>query len=341
MPSRPRSVAARPLARVALVAGAMAIGLALGACQGAPDATPAPAASVTPSKTVTPSATVAALPPLTLDDLRTAAVPSACEHPAGTLVDGMLPGIPRENGIVQLKSTSPYLGDADPAAFVAFNPQPAAAGLAAVAVLECDQGGVTWPDQIVAYNHSLEVIGSFPLMDFTGGPNERTSGIAWADGAVTVDWTAFRALEPSCCGTLPASGVVTADGDVATMTVPGFAVADDTAARFVALLAANDWDGARTLTGMTDLVDYYSTNPELLDLAVGDGSGELFCFDRQQVATTEIGLDMSSNDAMRACTVGAEATDFTYLTMPPTVFLTAQASTDEWTVSNFVTNWID
>jgi hypothetical protein len=208
-------------------------------------------------------------------------------------------------------------------------------------VLECDQGGVTWPDVIAAYNHSREVIGSFPLMEFTCGPNERTSGIAWADGSVTVGWTAFRALEPSCCGTLPASGVVVADGDAASMTVPGFAVAHETAERFVELLATGDWDGARALTGMSDLVDYYATNPELLASAVGDGPAELFCFDRQQVASTEIRIDMDSNDAMRACTVGAQATDFTYLTMPPTIFLTAQASTDEWTVSNFVTNWID
>ena len=75
----------------------------------ATSATPPPATGVTSPPTATASPTTEA--PLTEAVLRSAMVPSVCSHPAGTLRDGRLPGIPEGEGEVVLDDVA--LGDLD------------------------------------------------------------------------------------------------------------------------------------------------------------------------------------------------------------------------------------
>lgn len=92
-------------------------------------------------------------------ELLGAPVPSACGHPAGTLENGRLPGIPQQEGYVAISTDSsgvvtPTLEDALPDGTpVTF------------ATLTCSQGGVEWPEIIVAYAAGPTLVGYVDLAE--------------------------------------------------------------------------------------------------------------------------------------------------------------------------------
>lgn len=125
--------------------------------------------------------------------LKSAPVPSLCEHPAGTLVNGKLPGIAPDYGFVVL----------GPKRSIAKGKvQPSSAGDAA-AVIHCSMGGNSFFHNVVVY-----------------GPGPTIIGKAALNGFVRKIWIKKRAVhlqivgmyrgydEPNCCRTKSAKFVL-------------------------------------------------------------------------------------------------------------------------------------
>jgi hypothetical protein len=100
---------------------------------------------------------------LVVDDLESAPVPSACEHPAGTLVDGNLPLIPDHLGGVFLSRDA----DGAPRHLVT---DLTGKGPEYLALLDCSAGGVAWPQVVVLYGPGPTLLGSIDLGDVELGP---------------------------------------------------------------------------------------------------------------------------------------------------------------------------
>lgn len=106
--------------------------------------------------------------------LLSARVPSMCDNPAGTLVNGELPNIP---GWVALDLDRSKLGT-----LVKGD------GKGAAAAFHCSAGGIGWADHVVFYNSTGEVIGHFDTGILGSGGSSRASvaAISIASRVVTV-----------------------------------------------------------------------------------------------------------------------------------------------------------
>jgi pimeloyl-ACP methyl ester carboxylesterase len=136
------------------------------------------------------SADIASRQPVTATDLLSAPVPASCNHLAGTLVNGELPGIPQGQGFMQLG----WLG----------NPSSQHPGLVlgdlngdghgdAATVLACTAGGVSWPAIIAFYTAGPKLLGSVGLdsINLPGhspGENDLVNKMSYSNGAVDVSW---------------------------------------------------------------------------------------------------------------------------------------------------------
>ena len=89
----------------------------------------------------TPSSAISSI-----SELKNAPVPSMCDYPAGTLVDGELPGV--SPGNVTLNSSR--LGNLI-----------SGGGKEAVSTFWCSHGGIGWPDNAVFYDGATQVVGQF------------------------------------------------------------------------------------------------------------------------------------------------------------------------------------
>jgi hypothetical protein len=124
------------------------------------------------------AAALAAVPAHAATPLDDAPVPSLCEHPAGTLVGGQLPGIPEGEGGVSLAAL--------------YRPGMIRTGRIRaagdrVAVLSCSRGGVGWPDNLVFYDAAEQIIGAFDLYDITAGGRESVHRLAIRRRTAIVD----------------------------------------------------------------------------------------------------------------------------------------------------------
>lgn len=131
------------------------------------------------SPSASPPSASAARPTLTRADLADAAIPAVCDHPAGTLVNGALPGIPEGSGGATLTEDSEQL---------AFRSDPGAGQVAAAVVVHCDMGGVSWPDNIVFYDRDRAVLGLVNLGDLNQGYRDPAKRVWFDDGAVRAEW---------------------------------------------------------------------------------------------------------------------------------------------------------
>ncbi|WP_146073552.1 hypothetical protein [Amycolatopsis sp. CA-126428] len=117
-------------------------------------------------------------PPPSLLSLRkrlySAPVPSLCEHPAGTLVDGALPGIPDNQGVVELAAKGEPENVIDNLAIgdITSDGVPEMA-----AVFDCSQGGVSWPEYVVVYSAEEKILGAIDLGDVALGEQVEHAGI--------------------------------------------------------------------------------------------------------------------------------------------------------------------
>jgi pimeloyl-ACP methyl ester carboxylesterase len=141
--------------------------------------------------------------PVTLADLASAPVPSLCEHPAGTLVNGRLPGIPENQGTVELRPT--LAGGPG----YAFGDLTGDSVRDAAVVVDCDQGGVPWPESVQLYrsgNGQVQRLGGVSLEEISSqhgaGGRDGVHSITTANQAVTVHWSSNRPSDFGCCATL-------------------------------------------------------------------------------------------------------------------------------------------
>jgi hypothetical protein len=140
-----------------------------------PSASPSPAASPSPSP---------ALPALDEQALRSAPVPALCGHPAGTLVDGHLPGTPPGEGGVELRETA--FGDLD------------GDGVAeGVAVIACAQGNSV-VRTVHVYKSPLAYVARVDAGATHSSPISIT-GVLVAGGLVEVSARSFGTDDPRCC----------------------------------------------------------------------------------------------------------------------------------------------
>lgn len=144
-------------------------------------------------------------------DLLTATLPSVCVHPAGTMVDGSLPDIPEGHGGAGLHITPDDLAELKPentGTELAFGDR---AELAVVAVVGCNAGGVPWPNYIVAWDESLEVVGSVDLGSI-GVAGRAVAQQVRVDGdTVLVRWITTGPGDGGCCATVSAEAEFTVD----------------------------------------------------------------------------------------------------------------------------------
>jgi len=119
---------------------------------------------------------------ITEADLLAAPVPSLCGHPAGTLVDGRLPGIPPGEGVVWI-----FVDESGriPAGRVAYGDLGPDVGNGAAVAVYCDRGGASWPEAVVLYGPGPTYLGHVVLSDLTPGRQSVVS-LAVADGVVRV-----------------------------------------------------------------------------------------------------------------------------------------------------------
>lgn len=179
--------------------------------------TGAPSNAATGSPGATPSEQSTAGAP-TLADLLSAPVPALCAHPAGRLVDGSLPGIPPHGGHVTIATkASDYTEPPVSADFDGDGVDEIAA------VIDCDAGGVAWPQALVVYRTGPELLGYVDLKNVTHAEHSTINRLVADGNGVTIDWVSTD----GCCGNLRHStGRAVWDGsrvvlrDTATLQVP-------------------------------------------------------------------------------------------------------------------------
>jgi len=135
--------------------------------------------------------------PVLASDLLSAPVPSLCEHPAGTLVDGELPGIPEMDGGVWIQTDG---SGAIPPGRIVFGDLRGHGALDAAVIVSCYRGGVSWPEVVVLYGPGPRYLGHVALGDLTPG-RQSVEYMAISEGAVHVRFVnSYAADEGGCCG---------------------------------------------------------------------------------------------------------------------------------------------
>jgi hypothetical protein len=123
--------------------------------------------------------------------LDSAPVPGLCEHPAGQLSGGTMPGI--EFGHVTLDRDSIVTG----------NVRGASAAVSA-AVVACSQGGVAWPDNVLVWDTSGPpvLLAAVNLFDVTRGGREQVHRLRLSGRRLVIDVNGIRISgDLECCGT--------------------------------------------------------------------------------------------------------------------------------------------
>jgi hypothetical protein len=151
--------------------------------------------------------------PLSAADLQSAPVPALCNFPAGRLVGGRLPGQPSSLG------EPPYLPGGlvgrSAADLVALGDLDGNGIGDAAAVVNCNAGGVGWPDYIVFWKRGANgpaVLGAYAMVDAVGDARSATSTLTYENGAVVVDTAAARDFDAACCPSGRARVTLTWDG---------------------------------------------------------------------------------------------------------------------------------
>lgn len=165
---------------------------------------PAPSKKPAPAPKPQPKATLSA------EAMLTAPVPSLCGQPAGTLVDGRLPGIaPARVQIAQLD------GARRTESFHTFTAEGKTYG---ALVIQCDNGGVPWAQRVVVYDANVKVVGAIAFDALLGDGRQVVVGATVTEGGVRYAVDGTRADgDPACCGSIQAFVTVDVqDGKVVT-----------------------------------------------------------------------------------------------------------------------------
>ncbi|MEO6469247.1 MAG: hypothetical protein ABIP21_09105 [Acidimicrobiia bacterium] len=185
-----------------------------------------------------------ALPPVAISQLVSAPVPSLCEHPAGQLVDGSLPGIPEIDGSVSIEMVDP------PPMITDLNDDGTDE---LVAVANCNRGGVGWPNSLLVYGSGLTFLDEFKLADLGDRVPDYESDrggarvLAVRNGQLQTGWTGQREGDLGAGGSLPIN--VELDFNGREFVVVKAVQLDETKLLTAAIAAANGRD-ARALVAL-------------------------------------------------------------------------------------------
>ncbi len=167
-----------------------------------------------PTTLVTPT-TLAEAPGIGPADLLAAPVTSLCQHPAGTLVDGKLPGIPVHDGQVRLawgyeqRPTTVAVGDLDgePGAEIA-------------AVFICNRGGVPWANSVQICGPGPTLLASVTLSDLVPDDVGRAvvRDLTYDNGRLFIRWLTGQDGDGGCCSTHDAHATCTSPAPMSWST---------------------------------------------------------------------------------------------------------------------------
>ena len=157
--------------------------------------------------------------PVTAADMQTAPVPADCEHQAGRLVSGKLPGIPSTQGEMTFAWHYQPRDVTQDLVFGDFNHD----GVRdAAAVLDCNAGGVEWPNIVCIYANTpkLTLLGTvfldrYHLPGRDPGEHDDVNHLSYGAGRVTVAWSTEQQDESAATESLSyTASFAVADGQV-------------------------------------------------------------------------------------------------------------------------------
>lgn len=251
---------------------------------------------------------IGARQPVVGDDLLAAPVPAACRHAAGTLEDGLLPGIRRGDGVMGLSWISSGVGEADDLS--GFGDLTADGRGDAAVVLFCHAGGVPWPQLVALYEQGPALLGHTDLSELTApgleaGSNTAVSSLVVRDGAVEVTWVSQQDGDAAAVGTIDYTAVLRWDGRRIAVDSLSYVTEADTARRFALAITRNDTATAAALTTrpapVLDALEFSDAFPGALDdLPTCDGTISLDLPDPVRLLVTRGGTQ-SEDRVDRVC----------------------------------------
>ena len=152
--------------------------------------------------------------PVTATGLLSAPVPASCNHPAGTLVNGRLPGIAPFSGHMQLAWLDDPSSQPNRLAFGDLN---ADGGEDAAAVLDCTAGMGAWPQIIAFYTAGPKLLGSVNLstINLPGhvpAQSDFVNKVRFDHGGIDVTWKTQQDGDPVAIPTLAYSATLRWNG---------------------------------------------------------------------------------------------------------------------------------
>lgn len=135
-------------------------------------------------------ADLAARAPIDANALLSAPVPSTCRHPAGRLVNGSQPNLPPNSGETSLS----WVGDPEEQhSRLVFGDLNGDGAIDAATTLDCNAGGIGWPETLVFYGPGPTLLGSLTLdkADLPGnndGEHDTVYKLQFENGAVLATW---------------------------------------------------------------------------------------------------------------------------------------------------------
>ncbi|MGQ0843145.1 MAG: esterase/lipase family protein [Sporichthyaceae bacterium] len=155
--------------------------------------------------------------PLEQEELEALPVPSMCGHPAGTLVDGRLPGIAPGAGEVVLGST---LNPERAKDFTVFGDLTSDGVPDTVVVMKCSDAGGAGPDSVLVYDSQATLLGGIGLDRVTKRRDNSVYQVKIAKQKAQIDWLTSREGDDPNAPTVDARAVFSYDVQKAAL-VPG------------------------------------------------------------------------------------------------------------------------
>ncbi len=135
---------------------------------------------------------------ITAEQMVEAPLPSLCDHPAGTLVDGALDG-PGENDGGAWIAGYPD-GDWRTLSFHSWKGTDSRQY--AALVVDCNQGGVGWPPNVVFYTDGPTVVGQINVADVVGDGRQSVAAMEPLPNGVRLTLpNTYQDGDAGCCGT--------------------------------------------------------------------------------------------------------------------------------------------
>lgn len=198
---------------------------------------------------------IAARQPVTEKELLSAPVPASCQHKAGKLKNGTLPGLQDGQGSMDLAWRVGRQPKKNVLQFGDFTGD--GIGDAAV-VLYCYAGGVSWPEIIAFYGRTgsaKEPVGlrllawkyTTDIVDTPGGQNAFVQSMTPTGNGIRSSWVTQQEGDAGCCPTTTVTATVRLDHGKIIASDVVRETEQPTATKFFAALARGDASAARSV----------------------------------------------------------------------------------------------